>query len=293
MRMEGELRRALAENELTLQYQPKVLLKTGAITGFEALVRWNHPNRGLVGPAEFIPVAEASDLILPIGRWTMFEAIRQTSAWIRTGVVPPDFTIAVNLSTRQFADKDLVKDVRAALLAEDLQPSRLEIEVTESSLIDNTEAALTTLNELKRLGIALDLDDFGMGYSSLSYLHRLPFDTLKVDRSFVIGLGADHESSAIARSIIALGAALKMKVLAEGIETANQAARLIAMGCTYGQGYHFSRPLPPAECELMMEKHALGRSKSGASRRHSLAVPAGNPALPMPHHATPAGGLLA
>lgn len=222
----------------------------------------------------------------------MFEAIRQTAVWIRAGVVPPHYTIAVNLSSRQFADYDLVKDVRAALLAQDLRPDHLEIEVTESALIDNTEAALTTLNELKKLGVGLDLDDFGMGYSSLSYLHRLPFDTLKVDRSFVIGLGADEDSSAIARSIIALGAALKMKVLAEGIETAAQTARLIAMGCKYGQGFHFSRPLPPAECERLMEKHAQIRSASGASGRRQLVVPVGKVPLPLPHQATTAGGLV-
>jgi diguanylate cyclase (GGDEF)-like protein/PAS domain S-box-containing protein len=291
MRVESELRQALAENELTLHYQPKVLLKTGEIIGFEALVRWNHPKRGLIGPGEFIPIAESTDLILQIGRWTMFEAIRQTSAWIRAGVVPPDFTVAVNLSTRQFADNHLVKDVVATLLAENLQPSRLEIEVTESALIDNTDSALNTLNELKRLGVGLDLDDFGMGYSSLSYLHRLPFDTLKVDRSFVMGLGADDESSVIARSIIALGAALNMKVLAEGIETADQTTRLIAMGCIYGQGYHFSRPLPPAECERLMEKHARSRDVS-PGRRRSVAVPAGALAVPVPHQVTPVGAAL-
>jgi diguanylate cyclase (GGDEF)-like protein/PAS domain S-box-containing protein len=251
MRVEVDLRRAVERqdgHELFMVYQPKVLLSTGAITGFEALVRWKHPTRGMVPPDEFIPVAEESDLILSLGRWTLKEAVRQLSQWRRSSEVTSLTTVAVNLSARQFGDSSLVETIREILAAEQLPPNCLELEVTERVLIDDTSAALTTLRELKALGIGLELDDFGMGYSSLSYLHRFPFDALKLDRSFVSCLTEEEDSAAIARTVIALGDALKMEVLAEGIETTEQAQRLAAMGCLYGQGYFFSRPLPPDQC---------------------------------------------
>ncbi len=251
MRVEVDLRRAVERQdarELFMVYQPKVLLSTGAITGFEALVRWNHPTRGMVPPDEFIPVAEESDLILSLGRWTLKEAVRQLSQWRRAGEVTSMTTVAVNLSARQFGDTSLVETIREILTAEQLPARCLELEVTERVLIDDTSAALSTLQELKALGIGLELDDFGMGYSSLSYLHHLPFDALKLDRSFVNCLTEEEDSAAIARTVIALGNALKMEVLAEGIETTEQAQRLTAMGCLYGQGYFFSRPLAPDQC---------------------------------------------
>ena len=251
MQVEVDLRRAVERHdaqELFMVYQPKVLLSTGAIIGYEALVRWKHPTRGLVPPDEFIPVAEESDLILSLGRWTLKEAIRQLAEWRRAGEVTSLTTVAVNLSARQFSDTGLVENIREFLAAEQLPPSCLELEVTERVLIDDTSAALYTLRELKAIGIGLELDDFGMGYSSLSYLHRFPFDALKLDRSFVNCLTEEEDSAAIARTVIALGDALKMEVLAEGIETAEQAQRLASMGCLYGQGYFFSRPLAPDQC---------------------------------------------
>jgi diguanylate cyclase (GGDEF)-like protein/PAS domain S-box-containing protein len=242
--LETDLRGALERNEFVLHYQPKVLLKSGALIGFEALVRWDHPVRGMISPAEFIPHAEEAGFIIDIGQWTLRNAIRQAKEWRTSGLTAPDITMAVNLSTRQFEKPGLISDIASALEEEDFPAHCLTLEVTESALMDNMAGAKKSLEGLRDLGVRLDLDDFGTGYSSLSYLNRLPFDSLKIDQSFIRELQKSQESKAIAESILQLGRTLNMMVIAEGIETVQQSMLLIQLGCLYGQGYLYSRPLP-------------------------------------------------
>jgi diguanylate cyclase (GGDEF)-like protein/PAS domain S-box-containing protein len=241
--LESELRRALERNELRLHYQPKIQLSTGEIVGFEALIRWQHPTRGLLSPYHFISLAEESDLIIEVGRFTLRESIRQLSEWRRVGLVKPHITMAANLSARQFTDNQLVSIIQRELSVYELPPSCFELEVTEGVLIRNSEATLEILRGLKALGASLALDDFGTGYSSLSYLQRLPFDCLKIDRSFVAELGTEHDSTAIVEAILSLGRALNLSMVAEGIETYEQAKRLESLGCCFAQGFLFSHPL--------------------------------------------------
>lgn len=262
MELESELRNAVEHRALALHYQPKVLLSTGKVIGFEALIRWEHPERGPIAPDEFIPVAEQSDLIIEIGRWTLGEAIRQLAEWRSDGIISPAATIAVNLSPRQFADQGLVDHLVRQLAVHRLPAACLELEVTESVLILDATAALNVLQRLKAIGVGLELDDFGVGYSSLSYLHRFPFSSLKVDRSFVSSLGRTGGGSTITRSIIALGKALNLEVIAEGIESPEQASRLQAMGCLYGQGYLFSKPIPAREIGKLLDVQTHPRSDS-------------------------------
>ncbi len=252
LKLESELRTALANNEVFLCYQPKVLLHSGQVTGFEALMRWPHAERGLIPPDEFIPLAEETDLILEIGRWTLRESMRQLSIWRAEGLVSPTTTVAVNLSARQFEDEQLIPALERKLQMFDLPAECLELEVTEGVLILDAQRALKVLQQLKTLGVKLDLDDFGTGYSSLSYLQRFPFDSLKVDKSFVRGLPGAEGAAAIAHSIVALGRALNMGVIAEGVETPEQASCLRGMGCQYGQGYLFAKPLRVSEVEEFM-----------------------------------------
>ena len=247
--LEADLRHAVAREQLVLHYQPKVTLRDSRVTGYEALVRWSHPTRGMIPPNDFIPYAEESGLIIEIGDWTLCEALRQIAAWRRSGQCGPEVTMAVNLSTSQFGDPRLLKKVKEALAMHDVPPSCLTLEVTESAMIGNIAHAKETLEQLRALGVGLDLDDFGTGYSSLSYLHQLPFDTLKIDRSFTKNLETCAESRAIARSVMQLGKSLNLAVVAEGIETIEQQRALMAMGCTQGQGYLFSKPLPAASIE--------------------------------------------
>ncbi len=241
--MESDLRHAIPRQELEVHYQPIVDLGTGRALGMEALLRWKHPIQGFVSPAEFIPVAEDSGLILQIGEWVMQEAFRQVAAW--TADFGPLF-IAVNVSARQFRNPAFVS--RTAQIAREcgLPPEQIELELTESMVMGHTGEAVRIMHELSDQGFSLSLDDFGTGYSSLSYLKRFPLDKLKIDRSFVSDLPGDAESAAIARAIAGLAETLGMRVVAEGIETADQADILAAMNCGFGQGYHFSRPLPAA-----------------------------------------------
>ena len=243
MQLETDLRRALSRLESRLHYQPIVSLNSGRITGFEALIRWQHPSRGLVFPAEFIPVAEATGLIVPIGWWVLGEACRQIHAIQVQFPTEVPLTISVNFSTKQFSQPDVVEQIDQILRSTGLHASSLALEITESAIMENAETATTTLWQLQRLGVKLFLDDFGTGYSSLSYLYRFEFTTLKIDRSFVNRMGVNGENSEIVRTIITLAHSMSMNVTAEGVETAAQLDQLRALKCEYGQGYFFSKPV--------------------------------------------------
>jgi len=236
--LEKELRRALTEGQFELFYQPLVEADTWALASFEALVRWRHPERGMVGPAEFIPLAEETGLIRPIGAWVLGEACADAARW------PEQVKVAVNLSPAQFVKGDLVREVEQALAASGLASSRLELEITESVLLQDNDATLGLLHRLRALGVGISMDDFGTGYSSLSYLRSFPFDKIKVDQSFVRDLGRGKGSIEIVRAVVGLGKSLGMGVLAEGVETAEQLGILRAEGCDELQGYLFSKPRP-------------------------------------------------
>jgi diguanylate cyclase (GGDEF)-like protein len=245
--LENALRRALERNELALHYQQKVNLKTGQICGAEALVRWLHPEWGLVRPARFIPLAEETGLIVSIGEWVLREACRQTRAWLDEGLEPG--TVSVNLSVRQFRQEGLVRSVSRILEETGLEPSRLEMELTESMVMHNVDAAIAILQGLKQLGVRLSVDDFGTGYSSLSYLKDLPIDTLKIDRSFVrdIGAGEEADEGVLAQAIISLAHALHLKVIAEGVETDPQMRFLRRHQCDEVQGFFHGEPVAPEQ----------------------------------------------
>lgn len=254
--MENLLRHALEKNELLLHYQPKVNLLTGRVTGVEALARWQSPELGMVSPANFIPLAEETGLIEPIGEWVLKTACKQSRSWQDAGF--PHLTMAVNLSARQFRQKNIIGVVGNALEEAGLSARFLEIEITESLVMHDVEWAVSTLNELKGMGISLAMDDFGTGYSSLGYLKRFPFDKLKIDQSFVRDITSDPDSAAIARGVIAMAHSLHLKVIAEGVETTGQLNYLILNGCDEMQGYFFSRPLPHAEFgQLLREERYL------------------------------------
>jgi EAL domain-containing protein (putative c-di-GMP-specific phosphodiesterase class I) len=240
--MESDLRLALERHELEVYYQPIVSLSEARLTGFEALVRWNHPTRGLVFPAEFIPTAEETGLIVPIGSWVLHEACRQLQSWEQEFPCASDLVVNVNLSARQCTHPDLLPEVRRILADTGVEPSRIKLEITEGVVLENSEVVGTVLRELRALGVQLGLDDFGMGYSALSYLHHFPFQTIKIDRSFVSGMDQGSNTEII-RAIVSLAAGLAMDVTAEGIETADQVNRLQELSCEFGQGYYFDRPL--------------------------------------------------
>jgi diguanylate cyclase (GGDEF)-like protein len=248
--LETRLKHALARGELALHYQPKLEIRSGRLVGWEALLRWQSPELGAVSPEEFIPVAEQSGLILPIGDWVLREACRQMRAWQDMGLVAG--SMAVNLSTRQFRQKDLAEEIRIALRDSGLAPGDLELEITESSIMDSLASAASVLAELERLGIRIAVDDFGTGYSSLSYLKSFSIHCLKIDRSFIHDIPGDDNDAAIVRAIITLAGSLGLTVVAEGVETEAQLAYLRANHCDQVQGYLFSRPLPPDECVSLM-----------------------------------------
>ncbi|MBV8632215.1 MAG: EAL domain-containing protein [Silvibacterium sp.] len=253
LKMEADLEQAIRSGELVLHYQPEIDLATRAIAGFEALVRWRHPDRGMIAPGEFIPVAEETGLILPLGDWGLTEACRQIAAWrtlFPAGEQP--LRVSVNLSARQFGQPRLAEHIAKVLANTCLTADNLRLEVTESSLMSNPEAALETMEDLKALGVGLHMDDFGTGYSSLNHLHRYPFDTLKIDRSFIQSIADEQGSIEIVGTILDLARSLDMDVVAEGIETAEQAERLRALGCRLGQGYYFSRPMEATAIGAML-----------------------------------------
>lgn len=258
--LEHDLRKAVERRELLLHYQPLVELRTGAVVGVEALLRWQHPLRGLIPPLAFIPLAEETGLILPIGRWILETACAQLRDWQVRLPAARDLSLSVNISARQFAQADLVGTVSRALRKTQVAARSLDLEITESVVMDQSEAAVARLRELRELGVRLVLDDFGTGYSSLSYLRRLPLDTIKVDHSFVAGLGEEPMDLPIVRSVVALAHGLGIDVVAEGIETLAQLDQLRALRCDRGQGYWFARPLPAEGIETLLASAGGGRA---------------------------------
>jgi diguanylate cyclase (GGDEF)-like protein/PAS domain S-box-containing protein len=243
LQLEIDLRRAVERQEFLVYYQPIIKIDTGQLDGFEALVRWRHPKHGLISPMDFIPVAEETGLIIPIGQWVLAEACRQVCEWQKEFPTYPPLSISVNLSARQFTQPDLVKQVQNALAETGLNPRSLKLEITETVVMENSEVAIEMLKELRTLGVELSIDDFGTGYSSLSYLHCFPVSTLKVDRSFVNQMTDYNDNMELVRTIITLARSLGMEVVAEGIETESQLAQLKALECERGQGYYFSKPM--------------------------------------------------
>ncbi len=256
---ERELRHALDRDELELHYQPLVGLGSGEIVGLEALVRWNHPERGLLDPSEFVSIAEDSGLIEPIGRWVQETACRQALGWhdLRPDQRPLD--VAINLSARQVAHRDLADSVREILARTGLDPVNLRLEVTESVLVEESASATATLEALSEIGVRLVLDDFGTGYSSLAYLNRFPFDALKIDRSFVEGLGVEQERTAIVEAVIGMARALSLDAIAEGVENEAQLSELRRLGCDFAQGHLFSRPLTPDKVTTLLREGGFER----------------------------------
>ena len=252
LRLEGELRRALERGEFRVFYQPKALMETGEIVGAEALLRWEHPERGLLAPDDFVALAEETGLVVPIGRWVLEEACRQAKAWREE--LPPGAlsTMNVNVSARQFGDPDLVGAVRGALEGARLDPGVLVLEITEGTLMRDAPSTVATLGELKDLGVGLAVDDFGTGYSSLSYLKRFPVDYVKIDRSIVSGVERDAGNEAIVAATVAMARALGLGVVAEGVETAEEAEKLRSLGCEMGQGFYWWRPSPPGEAAKLL-----------------------------------------
>ncbi|MCL1471549.1 GGDEF domain-containing response regulator [Argonema antarcticum] len=250
--LENDLRRAIDRCEFQVYYQPIVSLATNKIVGFEALVRWQHPQRGLIAPGEFIPLAQETGAIVQIDFWVMRSACLQTRLWQQQIPTSSALTISVNLCSKHFAQSNLIEQIDRVLQDTGLDASSLKLEITESAIIENAESAAATLSQLRALGIQLSIDDFGTGYSSLSYLHRFPVNTLKIDRSFINNMGEDRESSEIVRTIVMLAHNLGIDVIAEGIETRQQLVKLRELQCEYGQGYLFSRPLPSPEAEQLI-----------------------------------------
>jgi diguanylate cyclase (GGDEF)-like protein/PAS domain S-box-containing protein len=250
LKLETELQRTHVCEEYRVHYQPVVSLETGQVTGFEALVRWQHPERGLIFPEAFISVAEETGLIIPLDRWVLREACRQTILWQKSF---PGLHISVNLSPKQFLNTDLVRELERVLMETGLPASSLKLEITENVLMSNAETVQQTLQQIRTLGVELHLDDFGTGYSSLSYLHRFPIDVLKIDRSFVSRIEAGGENSEIARAIVTLAHGMGLGVIAEGIETPEQLAELKSLSCKYGQGNLFSRPVNAEEAIRLIE----------------------------------------
>ncbi|MFZ0042973.1 MAG: EAL domain-containing protein, partial [Solirubrobacteraceae bacterium] len=253
LRVENDLRRALERDELTLDYQPLVSLRDWSIVGVEALIRWEHPVRGRIPPADFIPVAEESGLIEPIGRWVLDHACRQASYWYRARPDSPPISMGVNLSAVQLENRNLAETVSSALRGSGLDPVCLTLELTESAMVADADGLTEALRALKSVGVRLVLDDFGTGYSSLAYLTRLPLDALKVDRSFIDGLGTEPRDTAVTEAIVAMAHALSLEVVGEGAETELQISELTRLGCDLVQGYHFSRPVPAPTITYMLE----------------------------------------
>jgi EAL domain-containing protein (putative c-di-GMP-specific phosphodiesterase class I) len=265
--LEEELRSAIERNEFRLDYQAKVDVRTGRVTGLEALVRWVHPVRGMVSPVDFIPIAEETGLIVALGKWVLRTACEQTVLWHKAG--HHGLQIAVNLSARQFGDEQLLPEIQTVLDDTGLAPACLELEITESLLMQDVGKAMHVLTSLRAIGVRFAMDDFGTGYSSLSTLKRFPLNTLKIDRSFIRDLPGDADDCAITQAIISMGRSLGLKVVAEGVETKEQADFLGMLGCDELQGYLFSRPLQASKVSPFLRDFA---QRSGAPEAVSSAV---------------------
>ncbi len=260
LELEGDLRRAIDEHEFVVHYQPIVVLGDGRITGFEALVRWQHPRRGLVPPSDFIPAAEATGLIVPIGRWVLREACAQAQQWLAAFPDDQKLTMSVNLSVRELQEPGLVEHVEDVLRATGLPPANLVLEITETSMVEDAEETLATLHALRKLGVRLAIDDFGTGYSSLSYLRRLPVDVLKLDRSLVASSGEVQRDAALVEAVFRLGHDLGLQTIVEGVEEPEQRSRLVALGCELGQGFLFARPMDAAAATEALFARVAGPS---------------------------------
>ncbi len=260
LQMQNDLRAAIEREELVVEYQPIVSLETFRVTGFEALARWRHPEHGLINPGQFIPIAEETGLIVPIGQWILRKACMQLRQWQDSQPTETRLTMSVNLSGKQFAQPNLIQEIERVLEETNIDPRSLWLEITESVVVENVEAASEICKRLRRLGVGLSIDDFGTGYSSLSSLHSFPISTLKIDGSFVSRMNGDNENTEIIRTIMSLAGNLGMDVIAEGVETLEQITKLRTLGCEKGQGFFFSRPMPATDAEkLLMETTPLGR----------------------------------
>ena len=269
LRLDNDLRRAIAAKEVRPHYQPVVSLDSGEITGFEALARWHHPERGLISPADFIPLAEETGLISPLGMFVLRQACTQLRAWGQARPEGDTLSMSVNVSGAQFRVATLVEEIREIILETGIEPSRLILEITESALMGDAAVAAQTLRQLKAIGVRLAIDDFGTGYSSLSYLHRLPFDILKIDRSFVTRMSSDRESRGIVKTIITLANELGKDVVAEGIEINAHRAALTELGCQYAQGYYFSKPLDAGAAGRLLSAEVPWGSAGAGSPPHA------------------------
>lgn len=253
LQMETDLRHAIERQEMCAYFQPIIDLETLQLVGFESLIRWKHPEKGLISPGEFIPVSEDTNLIIPITLWMLRHSCEQLIRWQQQTPLNKDLFLSVNLSGKHFAQPDLVPQVRKIIVETGINPACLKLELTESAVMESPEIVISMLKELKELGVQLSIDDFGTGYSSLSYLHRFPIDTLKVDRSFVSTMEDGSENGEIVRTVISLAKTLGMNVVAEGIETVHQLHQLRILKCEYGQGYLFSIPIPIDDAELLLQ----------------------------------------
>jgi diguanylate cyclase (GGDEF)-like protein len=254
LEIETDLRRAIEEDEFLLYYQPVMNAESEKLSGFEALIRWQHPRRGIVPPGDFIAIAEETRLIIPIGRWVIREACKQARIWQRA-FPKLELNISVNIAPQQFTDPNLIDDIRDVLEKTKLPGQRLKVEITESAIMENPHEVAQRLNQIREMGVQLHVDDFGTGYSSLSHLHRFPIDALKVDRSFVISMGESDENMEIVRTIIALAHNLKLKTVAEGVETRGALEQLKKLGCDFAQGYFFSRPMEVSEATKFISEN--------------------------------------
>ncbi len=261
MHLETDLRRAVEHGEFLLHYQPIMELTNDSLVGFEALVRWNHPKRGLVYPMEFIPVAEETGLIFPLGEWILRSACGQLREWQLEYPRTPSLKMSVNISSRQFLQPDLTEMIAQVLRANQLEAGSLTIEITESMIMEDIDSAIESLNQLRSMGIHIHIDDFGTGYSSLSYIHRFPVNALKIDRSFVEKMHSDEDNLQIIKAIVMLAHNLKLELIAEGLETAVQLDQLKELNCHYGQGFFLSRPMDTSAIEAYLKRN-LGRDAS-------------------------------
>ncbi|PSN77554.1 diguanylate cyclase, partial [filamentous cyanobacterium CCP4] len=260
LQLEQELRHAIDAGELVLYYQPIFQLNTQEISGFEALVRWQHPDRGLIAPDRFIPIAEETGLIVPLDRWVLSQATRQLALWHQRYPHQGELTVSINFSVKDLLRNDLLSDLTSILAQTELQGHHLNLEITESTLIEDIQSMVAILQQLKPYGFTVTIDDFGTGYSSLSYLHQLPVDALKIDRSFVMTMEANRRNSDIVETIITLSNRLGLAAIAEGVETQTQFEHLHHLGCELAQGYWFAPPLPAAAAETLLASQPMRAS---------------------------------